>query len=331
MNANPLVSVCLPIYNTERFLRKCLDSIINQSYRDMEIILAVECSSDGSALIADEYAKKDSRIKIIHQKEHLGLSGARNIGIENATGEYITFVDSDDYVELDYVDYLLKIIQETQADIALSRNFFTPRGNKQIKNDVISVCIPEDILCDIFYNRIHVGVWNRLYKRDLIINNNIRFRVLSKAGEGMHFNSQIMPKAKSIGVGLRKVYTYRLDNDESATTKPNIEKQAMGAIENMEHIRNNISLKSEKLNAAVEYQYFTTTLYALKHIILTKDGRRNYKTFYVSCIKYLRKSALSTLRSDINFKQKLKSLAMLVSPDLTIRLAIFYRKTLGFE
>lgn len=114
---NPLISVIVPIYNTAKYLPKCLDSIINQTYQNLEIILIDDGSTDDSGKIADQYAHKNSRIKVIHQKNQ-GLSGARNTGIKKTTGAYITFVDSDDYIEPKMIEHLISSLYKTRADVS---------------------------------------------------------------------------------------------------------------------------------------------------------------------------------------------------------------------
>ena len=105
-NKSPLVSVVVPIYNTEKYLRNCLDSIIAQTNQNLEILLVDDGSTDSSGKIADSYAKKDTRIKVIHQK-NTGLSSARNTGINHSSGEYLTFVDSDDYIATQMIEKML--------------------------------------------------------------------------------------------------------------------------------------------------------------------------------------------------------------------------------
>lgn len=112
-----LVSVIIPVYNVEKYLRKCLDSVINQTYKELEIILVDDGSTDSSGKICDEYAQKDNRIKVIH-KSNGGLSDARNVGIEKSNGEYICFIDSDDYIELDMFENLYKACIEKNVKIA---------------------------------------------------------------------------------------------------------------------------------------------------------------------------------------------------------------------
>lgn len=111
-----LISVIVPVFNVERYLRRCLDSIVNQTYRNLEVIIVDDGSSDGSGLICDDYAARDNRIRIIHQ-ENKGVAVARNVALDIATGDYILFVDSDDWIEKDTCAFLLPIVEEQQPDI----------------------------------------------------------------------------------------------------------------------------------------------------------------------------------------------------------------------
>ena len=117
MNINQ-ISVVVPVYKVEPYLRKCLDSIVNQTYRDLEIILIDDGSPDNCGRICDEYAERDARIRVVHQ-ENSGLSAARNAGLKLVSGSYIGFVDSDDWIEPDMYSYLLGNALEYQADIAV--------------------------------------------------------------------------------------------------------------------------------------------------------------------------------------------------------------------
>ena len=112
----PKVSVIIPIYNTEKYLRKCLDSVCNQTLSDIEIICVNDCSTDNSLEILEEYASKDNRIKLIDFKENKGAAVARNAGIDEAKGEYIGFVDSDDFIDLDFYEKLYNKAVKSGAD-----------------------------------------------------------------------------------------------------------------------------------------------------------------------------------------------------------------------
>ena len=113
-NNSVLISLIIPVYNVEKYLRACLDSVLNQSYKNLEIILVNDGSTDSSRLICEEYKLRDSRIKLINQKNK-GLSSARNVGIKAATGEYLSFVDSDDELRKDYVSYLYSLIKKSST------------------------------------------------------------------------------------------------------------------------------------------------------------------------------------------------------------------------
>lgn len=115
---NKLISIIVPIYKVEKYIHKCIDSLINQTYKNIEIILIEDGSPDNCAKICDEYAEKDKRIKVIH-KENAGLSAARNDGVDICMGEYVTFVDSDDYISYSFCEELLNAIVENNADIAI--------------------------------------------------------------------------------------------------------------------------------------------------------------------------------------------------------------------
>ena len=113
---NSLISVIVPIYNVEKYLDRCVESIINQTYKNLEIILVDDGSPDNCTQMCDDYAKKDSRIRVVH-KENGGLSDARNAGMEVATGEYVSFIDSDDYISLDFYETLFQTMIDNDSDI----------------------------------------------------------------------------------------------------------------------------------------------------------------------------------------------------------------------
>ena len=120
---NIQVSVIIPVYNVEQYLRQCLDSVINQTYKDTEIIIVNDCSPDNSLQIIKEYQQKDDRIVLLDLKQNVGLGFARNAGMKVARGKYITFIDSDDWVTKDYVEVLYNTIEKYQYDV-ISPDFY---------------------------------------------------------------------------------------------------------------------------------------------------------------------------------------------------------------
>lgn len=166
----PLISVVIPVFNVEKYLKKNLDSIISQTYKNLQIILVNDGSTDNSAVICAEYLKKDSRIELIEQ-ENAGLSAARNAGIKRAKGEYLAFVDSDDSIDPDYIEYLHKLIVENDADMSICgiRESYE-NGKERVLNESYSNknlsqadCLKR-MLLEQGYN---CSAYAKLYKRDL--------------------------------------------------------------------------------------------------------------------------------------------------------------------
>ena len=163
------ISIIVPIYNIEKYLPRCLDSILAQTYKNLEVILVDDGSVDNSGMIADKYARKDQRIKVIHQVNQ-GVSVARNTGIDLATGDYIGFVDGDDYIEPDMYEILMRIIDEQQVDIAHcgyqmvypSKTEYYYNTKKKIKMNR-----EEGVLELLRGRKVEPGLWNKLYNAKL--------------------------------------------------------------------------------------------------------------------------------------------------------------------
>ena len=163
------VSVIVPVYNVEKYLKQCLDSIVDQTLEDLEIVLVDDGSVDSSGTICDEYAKKDSRIEVIH-KANGGLSDARNVGISKAKGRYIGFVDSDDYIKEDMYEILLNLIKKYDADVSICNLYDVIDGNECIRNkeNGIREYSRLDILKEVLLDKnIQSYAWNKLYEKEL--------------------------------------------------------------------------------------------------------------------------------------------------------------------
>lgn len=202
-----LISVIVPIYNVEKYLTQCIESIINQTYKNLEIILVDDGSKDNSGKICDEYQKKDSRIKVIH-KENGGTSSARNEGLEISTGKYIQFVDSDDYIDLDMIEFLYKILKEENADISmcsyykLNKDKFTTNATEEKINYTSDEALQE-LLLD---TKIRCYVCNKLIDRKCI--ENIRFPV-GRTFEDIITLTKIFTKADKLILVDKPKYYYR--------------------------------------------------------------------------------------------------------------------------
>lgn len=167
-----LISVIIPVYNAEKYLGRCLDSIISQSYSNLEIILIDDCSKDNSLKICEEYAKKDRRIKIIKNEKNLGQAGARNKGIKQSKGDYITFVDNDDVIDLRMYETLLNDIVKNNVKIAGCATSLVFEDGASINNynNKKSGIIKSDVLIRkilMHSNDAWGTVWNKLFSKEL--------------------------------------------------------------------------------------------------------------------------------------------------------------------
>ncbi|MGP1412122.1 MAG: glycosyltransferase family 2 protein, partial [Peptoanaerobacter stomatis] len=177
---NNKISIIIPVYNVEKYIERCLDSIITQSYTNLEIILVDDGSTDRSGEICDRYALVDNRIKVLHIKNS-GRGEARNVGLAQAKGQYIGFVDSDDWVERDLYRCLMESIEETGADISICAYYECLDENKTAKMlyENNFVCNGKEALYFTMSNVkrkywFNIAIWNKLYRRDVI--KNIRFK-----------------------------------------------------------------------------------------------------------------------------------------------------------
>lgn len=210
----PEISVIIPCYNVEKYLKKCIDSILNQTIQDIELIIVNDGSPDSSGQIADQMAKEDGRISVIH-KENGGLSSARNAGIEVAKGEYISFIDSDDWIEPTFLEDMLRIATSIDAEIAVCgiTTEFLKEGRVVVhKVDTPIVNSSSSDFGKLFWS-LHESnlsnfAWNKLYKRSFIIENNLRFELDGMPAEDLFFNLQAFKLAKAIAVVDNAAYHY---------------------------------------------------------------------------------------------------------------------------
>lgn len=205
----PLISVIVPIYNVEVYLPKCVDSILEQTYENLEIILVDDGSTDLSGAIADDYQKKDSRIRVIH-KTNGGLSDARNCGIEEAHGEYFGFVDSDDYIAPDMYMTLYEIMIRYGAKISVCDKFDVTEGSVGVYEDVSDAevfCTDAEEAMRIVLDgkRNYAYAWNKLYKREVF--DNIRYPV-GKFIEDAFIILQLFDAAERVVFTTAKKYYY---------------------------------------------------------------------------------------------------------------------------
>lgn len=217
-----LISIIIPVYNVSLFLEKCLNSVVNQTFKNLQIILVDDGSTDSSGIICDNYSKKDRRIEVIHQ-ENKGVSETRNVGLSLARGDYITFIDSDDYIELDTYSTVFKTIIENKYPDLI---FFRARV-VDIQGKVIDIRgkkptgkilkVDKEFSEKRIIGELDNGVWNKVYKTEII--KDIIFETEKTHGEDFKYNLEVLEKVKT-AIDIDQIKYNYVKNPNSITRKP---------------------------------------------------------------------------------------------------------------
>lgn len=319
---NKKVSVIVPVYNVEKYIDKCVRSLIGQNYSNIEIILVDDGSFDKSGIIIDRLQSTDSRVIVIHQKNN-GVSSARNAGLEAATGEYVTFVDGDDWVDTNYITYFVNLLETSRCDIAMNINNFTEKANKS--SDDYFVVSAEKAIEWIYLGDIFVAVWNKMYRKKLLDDNKIYFNKEIWYGEGMLFNIECLQYTESVVVGEKSVY-HQTFNPNSAMRKFNLESNFCG-IRSME-MQKKLWIKH---NARIE-DAWTYHRYCFNRTIIDglvrADMLKENKEIYKECVRGLRKGITIAFKTEKEFKKMLAWCGYFISPYIMAsRSAYKFRKT----
>lgn len=316
----PIISIIVPVYNGEKYIRACVESLVNQDYKNIEVILVNDGSSDSSQKLIDEAADKDSRIVPVYQ-ENAGVSAARNHGIKKSKGDYICFVDVDDYVTSDYVSYMYQMIKDSEADISLvphAKNFVGKMNNADESNhiidDKIKICSGIDAAKDLLYYHIKMSCWSKLFSRKIIEKSGIEFQSQLFCGEGFNFCTECFLKAEKVAIGSKTIYYYRVDNPNSAMTKFNINliRNGLNAIERIETI---VKKDAPELLNACYYTKWHTNCDFLNNMIGCNKQKQYYEE-YKAMKRYCRNMASYAITAPVGLKDKLKGIAYWVSPDI---------------
>lgn len=295
-----LVSVIVPIYNVEAYLDKCVETICDQTYKKLEIILVDDGSPDRCPELCDEWEKRDSRIHVVHKKNG-GLSDARNVGIDVSHGDYIMFVDSDDWIEIDMVENLLNEIKTNRADICACGIVYEYPGKSRIREVVSFKGSSTDALRHLYNNTNYpVAAWNKIYRRKCW--DTLRFP-LQKLCEDAFTTYQLIDRAEAIVQVPKAFYHYRIRANSIMTSKFRHK-----MMDEEEAWRKNYEFMMIHYpeHKKASYDFY---LQRVDHLINTMDesARIKYKEDYTLLKQILKKNALYILfSSQISMKQRLK-------------------------
>ena len=298
------ISVIIPVYQVESYLKKCIDTVIEQTYQNIEIILIDDGSKDNCPQICEEYAQKDTRIKVIH-KENEGLSEARNVGIENATGEYLFFVDSDDWVDTDILGHLYKIMLDTKSDIVECQyeKAYQERTIAKQEKETVQVIEAKQALENLITESCgnHVVTWNKLYKKEIF--SGIRFPK-GKLHEDEFTTYKLLYQANCIAVTSLKLYYYRQRENSIITTKFGYKRldiiQAFE--EKLEFYQEKGEMQLYRLEIAKFLYILMYCYYYAKKSKLEKDTIKNIKKKYRKTYrKYLKTNKIILSKEKIKY------------------------------
>lgn len=214
---NPCVSITVPIYNAEKYLTRCIESLIHQTLNNIEIILIDDGSSDGSGDICDRYAGKDARIKVIHKKNG-GSASARQVGLDICTGTYYTVCDADDWVEPNIYEELYKKAIEEDADIVLSDYYNNYPNGRQTRSRSYKYESQSQYILDLMTHKASVNTWCKLFKTSTVLNQNIRYEEGINLGEDALFIYKILLSPVNISVVDEALYHYQRDINSNSYT-----------------------------------------------------------------------------------------------------------------
>ena len=279
----PLISIVLPIYNIEKYLDKCMESLLEQTYPNLEILMVDDGSTDSCPLKCDQYSQKNSQIYAFH-KLNGGLSDARNYGIERANGEYISFIDPDDYVEKDYIEYLYNLIVKYQTKMSLCQHF-VHFDNGSIKK----LGKPGDELLDnkecirrmMYHDIIDTSAWAKLYSRDLF--QNVRYPK-GKIFEDIGTTYAFMLQCDKIACGYEEKYHYIFH--ENSIVNGKFKRSKLDLLEMTDKMADDVEKCYPELHAALLRRRVYARLSTLNQMLDEKEFKKEKKEILDFINKY---------------------------------------------
>lgn len=322
---NELISVIVPVYNVEQYLEKCVNSIINQTYKNLEIILVDDGATDSSGNMCDELAKSDNRIKVYH-KENGGLSDARNYGVERATGDYIGFVDSDDYIDSEMYEKLYEAIKKENVDVAECSLKVIYPGKIELFTDekYYKVLGKTEYLEEyLTIKKIFGSVWTKLIKSDVA--KKLVFPK-GKLYEDTYYAYDLIEKVDRYVIMNNPYYNYLMR--ENSITNAKFNPRILDLIEIVEKFHKTTYENYPGLKEAADcrkmYAYFSV----LNSILLEENYRDN--EYYSEILNYFKRNYISLLKNKyINHNRKLSVILIKLNIDLYRKVLMKYKKKIA--
>ena len=315
-----MITVIINVYNGEKYIKKCLDSIVNQTYKDLEILVINDGSTDNTLSICKSY--KDKRIKIITTKNQ-GLSLSRNIGIDNANGKYLYFIDADDFIELDTIEYLYNLSKKYKTDITTCMTMDIVDYNYKVKQqeEKIEIIDQEEMLKKILLSKNRdVATWNKLIKKELF--NNLRFE--NRIINDMAFTHKLVSRTNKI-LYSNQIKHFYLRHKESITGKKASTERLID-IYNVYYDRYNYikdiypsMLENNTVMLQIIVKMYLKNNKELEEYLNKQNALKIYKQIFT----------IKVLKTKISFREKIKLILFRVSPKLNKIIIKIYLKIKG--
>lgn len=312
-----LISIIIPVYKVEKYLKRCVDSVIGQTYPNLQIILVDDGSPDNCPQICDEYAAQDKRIEVIHQA-NAGVSNARNNGLKVAKGDYILFIDSDDYIAPDMCEKMLAFAQQTQADIVVCDIQYVNAVQKKKTADIAYSSKPyisvKNALMYLVSNSSfgYSCVWNKLIRHELLENEHFREDI--KRGEDLIMLSSILLKTTKIAYISEKFYYY-FQNPKGVT----LSRELNSRVDAYKALQYYISTCQKQTNQSVintiDRYYFDAAVIAA-FLILLCDKQNQYVSVFNEILTYGKVHKKDIIRSGLPLVKKILFLNILLFPNM---------------
>lgn len=285
-----MVSVIIPVYNAELNLNKCIDSVLNQTYRDFEVLLINDGSKDGSGAICDQYAAIDSRVRVVHQANR-GVSATRNVGIHEARGAYISFVDSDDYIAPNMLEDMVSFAEHNNSDIVMCEYYTDKNGvitpvKLKYQETYATKQEVKDGLLYRYYTDDHAGLyslWNKIIRREVVTRNEIVFDTTLKRGEDAWFVFQCLKHCSRVDFIAKPFYYYY--QNESSIMHTVYDDQYEKWVE----MRKRLLTENLQFNFLIDYnlfyRIFLIKVFVYCHALI--KGNEHRKAKYILCDSFL--------------------------------------------
>lgn len=304
-----MITIVAPVYNVEKYLKKFIESVLNQTYKNFELLLITDCPTDDSLSICESYALKDNRIRVIKQEKNGGVAKARNRGLSEVKGDYIMLADSDDYLPNDALEILLSLLNKTNSDMVMGGFYLDIEGEirkkkfrafKRLYNHI------DAVKCHLNFHTLYGYPWGKLFKKEIL--NDVKDPEDMASGDDGVFSFYALMNAKSVAFTNHPVYYYRIRRDSISGHGEDFRKKDLDVFKQLDYVKRR--LKTEKYFEN-DFKVFTFGLLyeALKkYNISSTDTKNLFLDEYIKMKKVCNENCNTTIWKSSNPKMRIKAL-----------------------